>query len=62
MVEIKHISDNRVTFRIKVSDLKDETVKNINKALKKIHHKPIKKDDDFAIYTFDSGDTWWDEE
>lgn len=61
-MEIKYISDNRVTFRIKVSDLKDETVSSINKSLKRIHRKPIKEDDVFAIYTFDSGDTWWDEE
>lgn len=59
-MEIKRISDDRVTFRIKVSDLKDETVNNINKELKRIHHKPINKDDIFAIYSFESGDTWWD--
>jgi len=53
-MEVEHRKEREVTIRFKIEDLKDETIREINKELKRIHHPPIQKDQTFAVYSFET--------
>lgn len=53
-MNVEHRKEREVTIRLKIEDLKDETICKINKELKRIHHPPIQKDQTLVVYSFET--------
>ena len=53
-MKVKHHKEREVTIWLKIEDLKDETICEINKELKRIHHPPIQKDQTLVVCSFET--------
>jgi len=58
-MKVEHRKEREVTIRFKFEDLKDETIRKINKELERIHHPEIRKDQTFTVYSFETDSSMW---